>query len=197
MSPEDHGFLIPTGNQQPALLPATPETQLSAHISADIYELFKNSRNELLPIEDSIEVLPNLWSPQCIAYSPDGKYLAVGCKSGQIRLLETVNYTVVRLLEGHELGVKFVCFSPDGKWLASRGGDNIIRLWDVVTGKLLRTSFAHDDLWVSSALGGYYTGSRNCEELLLFRNKKTGGIEPAYKHRAHFYKPEKVRLKTE
>jgi WD40 repeat protein len=74
-------------------------------------------------------------TPEALALSPDGKMLAVGCREGQILLLQADTWKETRSLEGHLAHVSVLRFSADGKHLASEGDDHTIRLWDPVTGK--------------------------------------------------------------
>jgi WD40 repeat protein len=101
-----------------------------------------------------------------VAYSPNGKLLAVGGADNQIRLLDAATGKEIRRLAGHQArsfspprnpkspldllvgsvgkgNVTTLAFSPDGKTLASGGWDDLVRLWDVATGKQLRKLDAH------------------------------------------------------
>ena len=87
------------------------------------------------------------WCGPCLAFSSDGRKLAVGGENGQIRLLDSRTGTICREFEspvptqaGVETCITGLGFSPDGKTLVSIGGpDNIVKLWDAEAGKLLRT----------------------------------------------------------
>lgn len=96
-----------------------------------------------------------------VAFSPDGKTLAVGCNDGTVKLWDVASRTLLRTLQkarreslnGWIGGVLSLAFSRDGKVLAAgwfdfrtKPGSDIIeqlvgdvRLWDTATGKELKT----------------------------------------------------------
>jgi WD40 repeat protein len=64
-----------------------------------------------------------------MALSPDGHWVALGCKDGVVRLLAAATGAEVLDLKGHKGPVNAVAFSPDGRLLASGGDDGSVRLW--------------------------------------------------------------------
>ena len=81
-------------------------------------------------------------TPNDIAYSPDGKHLAVATTIG-IWLYETDTYKPLSLLTGHTDSVQTVKFSADGPTLASGSNDTTIRLWDPHSGQNIRVLKGH------------------------------------------------------
>lgn len=70
-------------------------------------------------------------------FSPDGKFLATGWTSGEIRVLDTATGKRIQTLKGHTADVIFITYSPDGKILASASRDQTIRIWDTATNQEL------------------------------------------------------------
>ena len=65
-----------------------------------------------------------------VAFSPDGHYLALGKKGGDVSLLDRAAHAVVHNLSAHSGDTAAVAFSPDGKRLASAGADDrSLKIW--------------------------------------------------------------------
>src|SRR5579884_12549 len=72
-----------------------------------------------------------------VAFSPDGKTLALASREGNVHLWDVATGKLLETLKGHSSAVRAVVFSPDGRTLASGSGDQTVRLWNVETGRQL------------------------------------------------------------
>ncbi|CAG8614166.1 13200_t:CDS:10, partial [Ambispora leptoticha] len=70
----------------------------------------------------------------CLAFSPDGNYLAVGETGHQPRILiwDVITKTLVNELKGHKYGVLALAFSPNMKYVVSLGfqHDGYLNVWN-------------------------------------------------------------------
>jgi WD40 repeat protein len=86
-----------------------------------------------------------LTSVRSVAFSPNGKLLAISDIDEYIYLRSTSDYQHLLTLQGHRHHslTSTVTFSPDGNILASNSDDNAVQLWDTQTGNSLKVLQEH------------------------------------------------------
>lgn len=91
------------------------------------------------------------YSPDLIAFSPDGIHVAAGDNDGGLTLIDVGSGKLSEVEKAHEDIIRGVRFSHDGKRLASIGDDRTLRLWSVPDLRRLHTYRGHDTAVTSLA----------------------------------------------
>lgn len=79
----------------------------------------------------------------CVALSSNGKLLAAGTTTGEVRIWQAETLTPLFTCAGHADGVRSAAFSPDGHLLVSGSEDYMLRIWNTETGQCLRILGGH------------------------------------------------------
>jgi RNA polymerase sigma factor (sigma-70 family) len=92
-----------------------------------------NRRVHLVYMEgDRVTPVETRWpTTACLAFSPDGRHLAMSKDRPSIHLWDVFAGREVARLKGHEGGVVGLLFGVDGKHLFSGGADTTVLTWDL------------------------------------------------------------------
>lgn len=117
----------------PAGMPGPPLLVTIDQGNVVLYELATGKQHAVLKGDRRVP-------PACLAFSPDGKTLAVGRGSGRdaagvVEMWQLDMGTLRATYRGHAAGVTALAFSPDSKLLASGSLDKTMVLWDTATGQ--------------------------------------------------------------
>ncbi len=81
----------------------------------------------------------------CLAFSPDGKFIASGSSDSTICLWNIMGNPTAQFLLGHEQEVNCLAFSPDGKLIVSGSIDGILCLWDLQNNLITQQWQGHEE----------------------------------------------------
>jgi WD40 repeat protein len=68
---------------------------------------------------------------QAVAFSPDGRQIAVGGHDGTVVVVDIQTGLPVTRFEAHSFPVDLLTFTPDGSQLITAGWDKTIRIWNI------------------------------------------------------------------
>ena len=71
--------------------------------------------------------------------------IAVGCRNGNIIILDAITGSQSAVLSAHTSCVRSVAFSSDGRSLVSGSNDTTVKLWDMQTGGVVKTFHGNTD----------------------------------------------------
>jgi RNA polymerase sigma factor (sigma-70 family) len=88
-----------------------------------------------------------------IAYSPDGRLLAIWYLDGWVGLWDTASRREVSEFKAHHGQGRNIAFSPDGLWLACPGEDNTVTIREPRSGQVVRQLRGHQGRICALAFG--------------------------------------------
>jgi sugar lactone lactonase YvrE len=127
-----------TDRPMPEVGPASPEDYITEQMLVPLA-----TRRVLDLSIKNVQVLSVSHEVMSVAFSPDGKMLALGLNSVDVQLWRVAEETLQKTLEGHKGSINSVVFSPNGQILASGSQDTTVRLWRVADGALIHTLSGH------------------------------------------------------
>jgi tetratricopeptide (TPR) repeat protein len=107
-------------------------------------------------------VLPYRGPETALAFSPDGKDLAIGNWNNDIRVVSATTGQLKQRLAGHAGAINSLAFAQDGRTLVSGSADGTVRLWDAKTGELRSTFTGHDGPVIAVAISPDRTAIASC-----------------------------------
>ncbi len=180
---KESGYL--GGNTAQLMLAKTPHALIDADLRGSklqgvdftkTYLRRVNLRGAQLAEAPFSKVLGNVYS---VAYSPDGRHLAIGDSKGVLQVWEIATGQVVLFCAGHKDAIQSVVYSPDGQHVASGSDDSTVKLWNVETGECERTFQGHENgVWsVVYSPDGEHVASGSGDSTVKLWNVETGECE--------------------
>jgi WD40 repeat protein/DNA-binding CsgD family transcriptional regulator len=111
-----------------------------------------------------------------VSFSHDGRYFATGVINGEVRLWQTDDIKLLRILKGHTASVQTLAFNRSNTTLASGSDDRKIQLWDIDSGECIRTLDEHTNKVYSVAFNddGKLLASASEDQSIKIWNVDTG-----------------------
>jgi len=78
-----------------------------------------------------------------VAFSPNGRYLAVGDTDGEVVVRDALNWRILSRLSGHIAQITNVAWSPGSDRLAASSRDGSVRVFELESGRTLATLRGH------------------------------------------------------
>lgn len=139
-------------------------TELKGNAGTQVASLTMNAQNQDYYVgtrsgqvqiwEDTLAAkiyLPESFSINTMAVSPDFTLLALGREKGDVILWDLRQKTFFRKISGHQSAITDIDFSADSKLLLTASRDRTVRVWEVYNQQKLPLVLDDHDDWVMTA----------------------------------------------
>ena len=113
----------------PQLLAADTNAHYVAAVGADLVLASRRRLVRIAPDGHTVATQPIPDGATALAGSPDGRWIAVGAKSGEVSVYDARLSSLVASLPGHDQPVVGIVFDEAGARLATASWDRTVRLW--------------------------------------------------------------------
>ena len=112
---------------------------IESAMDAQVYDVQNRQITKLRPIEDSVSFEVSTTPTEIFDWDPTSTQIAVGLKSGVIRIWDVKSGQRHAVAMQHSAPVNEISWSPSGRRIASCTADGTIHLWDAERGDRLAT----------------------------------------------------------
>ncbi|WP_044913749.1 toll/interleukin-1 receptor domain-containing protein [Butyrivibrio sp. WCE2006] len=191
--------LIETENQIGAAIPAADKN--TVYIIEGGKTLYKTEiatgENTILG-DDNLRMVINSSNMNYMTLSPDGKYLAITCMDGNVRIVDIKSLATVEVIPMDAYYQAYVSFTSDNKHLVMQGDDYKVRIWDmdsreivnsVDTGVKVRCIVCDEDSKLMAVCSGY--------GMLLYETDTYGCVADIDRGMAYFSDDDSILISSD
>ncbi len=145
----------------------SPDSQMAAVGSLGSVNVWDLANAEILKTIDHDKT-----NIRCVAFSPDGRLLAMGGDESVVRIYDLAHDKVQFVFDGHSSFIRCGAFSPNGRVFASASADRTVRLWDVQSGSEIAVLRGHEDRinWLAFSHDGKVLASAARDQKVILWN---------------------------
>ena len=119
------------------------------------------------------------WFPVwCVAFAPNGKYIASGYGGGTAQLWSSIRGDKLRCLHDSTREVFGIAFGAGGKTVATAATDSSCRLWNCHNGREIAKLSGHNGMVtaIAASADGHYFASGGSDKIICLWNARSGKL---------------------